>query len=333
MTGGLLVMAGAACMLVAAIDAFLTMVGVHRGGPLTNRWTRVAWRALLAVHRRRSIHPVLTLTGPLMMVGAILIWYTLLALGWFLVFAGSLWMGDAAVIVNSTGRDVGVLEHLYFVVSSLSTTGSGDLVAAGFPWTILANVAAVTATFLVTLSLTYVMPLVQAALEKQIIATRVFSVGRSPGEVVANSWTNGNSGLLDSYWLDVFGRLSTHAHQHSVYPILHFFHSSEPRNSNTRAILVLADAIHMLELCEASGRPPPGFLVVAKRSLHEYAQLASSIDSADASNGGIGPPPTPGDVRALGLEPVDDDAAAAAWAQYEPMRRALTALCRQDGWC
>src|SRR3546814_12163762 len=71
--------AGVALILIAVIDVFQTLL---RPGT-TGRLSHVVFRAAWALTRRR---PRLGVGGPLMVVGVVALWVTLLTFGWALIY-------------------------------------------------------------------------------------------------------------------------------------------------------------------------------------------------------------------------------------------------------
>ena len=154
---------GSLCLLALAVDAFLTIFSPIGGGPLTNFWMKGPWKLFLKIHKKKEIHNVLQMVGPLYLALIVMIWYFWMNFGWFLIF-----LSGKKPIVNSALGDVsGTLERLYYTGSTLSTLGLGDHIPAGFPWTILSNSASFGATFLITISLSYVLPVISAGITKK----------------------------------------------------------------------------------------------------------------------------------------------------------------------
>jgi len=328
MDGAILIILGVALVATALIEAFLTMLGMRGGGPITNAWSRAAWRVALAAHRRRPIHTVLSLAGPTFMVGAVLSWYVLLVAGWLLIFGGSV----PAVVVSETGAPATIGERLSFVGSTVSLVGYGDLAPSGLSWTMVAAGSAFTGTFLLTLSLSYLMPVISAALQRRQLAQDVSAIGDSPIALVRESWTGHNPGLLNVYWADTLRDLNRHAHQHLVYPVLHYFHSGREDQSHAVATLRLADALFLISQTTGPERPPDGLLQLWRGAMRRYAEMK-----------GVGPPDdeeeleTPDHlsrsaIERLGLEPVDEERFQKALDEYAPLRRRLVTLLRDDGW-
>src|SRR6056297_2332608 len=186
---------GGFLLALAVVDAFLTILAMRGGGPLTNWWMRAVWRVALWVHRRRrgGGHNLLSLAGPLMTVAAIVFWYLLLFAGWSCVYLSH----EASVIVATTEAPATLVERVSFVGATIMAVGYGDLVPSHFPWTILANASAFMTTFLITTSLSYLMPIISAAVERRQLALNIFSIGKTPQDIVRASWTSGNAEMLN----------------------------------------------------------------------------------------------------------------------------------------
>ncbi|QDV33836.1 potassium channel family protein [Tautonia plasticadhaerens] len=316
-------------LLFVAFDAFVTVFSTRGAGPMTGLWTRSAWKALLAIHRRRPVHRVLAMSGPMMLLLAILAWYALLGLGWFLLFAGD----ATSVIDKGTGTAVGLPEKVYFVGATISGVGYGDLVPRGLPWTVLSNVAVLSGTVLLTTSLSYVLSVISAAIERKRLAEGIFAVGGDVEEFVANAWARDPGGPLDDHIMRLASRIGDHSLKHLCYPVLHYYHSDDPRQSPSRAILLLSDALFLIDhYASPEARPPEGVLKVAWSSIENY--------SSRADNGVVGIEQVDRDVPnhldretlvQLGI-PTRTSGTDAGPSGYLERRRRLVAMCRQDGW-
>lgn len=322
---------GIALIIATAIDGFMTILSLRGGGYLTNRWTRGVWNAALWIHRRYPIHAVLGALGPLMAIVTVLVWYAMLLTGWSLIFIS----GNSSVIENQSGLPTDFLQRFYFVGTTLSGVGYGDLVPNDPPWTMLSNIAAFTTSFLVATSLSYVIPVIGAALQRRQLAENIHAVGEDPQTILENSWTKQNSEMMDSYWTDLLTSLNEHAHKHLVYPVLHYFHSPSPSGAVTVAILRLSDAIFLIEQSRSEDeRPPPVFYVVAKRALHKYSEMKQRKSERDAGKHQDEKIDhlQPATLRKAGLEPVDDEQFQDSLKEYLELRKKLLVLCREDGW-
>ncbi len=258
---------------MAGVEVFLTVLSLRGSGPITEFVTRRLWGCVLAIHKRWRCHRLLALVGPALIVIAVLVWYALIIAGWLCIFLSA----PANVIDNTGGHIASVVEKFYFIGATISSVGYGDFVPDHFPWTLLANLSAFTATFFVTVALSYFMPVISAALDRRQIAASIFAMGKDPVELVANSWTKGNSGIANTQWGQLFVTIEGHALKNLVYPVLRFFHCETVEGSSARAILNLADAVFLVRQTTASEeRPPPAFFLMADSAIGHFAELRHS---------------------------------------------------------
>lgn len=327
----LLILVGIGLLVVVSWDAFITVFSSSGAGPLTGYWTHVVWRGLLKIHHRREIHYLLALAGPIMLISVIVLWYLLLGMGWACLFLAS----PGSVVDNQGSTDADAMRTLYFMGTTISGIGYGDFVPSKFPWTLFSNMAAFTSTVLLTISLSYVLPIVAASIERKYLAQRIFSVGEDIEEFVRVAWEGDDRGALDQYILGVAADVDAHAHRHLVYPILHYFHSSDPTQSPGRAMLLFSDAIHTADGgLAADRRPPASILRIAKSCIQNYAELASTEAETPSHIGcSDGEQPSLDVLSEAGVAISDSETFQDRWKEYSNLRGRLVALCWADGWC
>lgn len=325
-------LAGALLIVGAALDAFLTIISFKGGGPLTNWWVKRVWACFMAIHRRRRIHRTLSYLGPALVIGTILVWYVLFLAGWSLVFASN---PDSVVVSNNQSATT-IIQRIYFTSSTISGVGYGDLVPTELPWTQLANVAAFTSTLIMSLALSYVIPVITAALEQRQVAKGIYRMGDTPPELLRISWTRDNAGLMTDYWRSRLSELSSHANKHLIYPILHYFHPTERVLSTPNAILNLSDAIFLASVLEGKDAPSPAFFKMAWGAIEEYIMLKKrhlvTVDSDEIEAALPRHLSSPDALRELDFTPVSESEFEKKRARYLSIRHDLVALCRSDGW-
>jgi hypothetical protein len=156
-----LTMSGSLLIAFTIWDVIVTVMSVNGAGALTRAWLRPFWASLLAIHRRRSIHPLLALAGPVALVTGIVLWYALLGFGLLLLLVAH----TGAVVDSQTGASATLFELLYFVSTTISSLGYGDLVPAAAVFKLVSTLATFCATIIVTASLSYVLSVLSAATE------------------------------------------------------------------------------------------------------------------------------------------------------------------------
>lgn len=323
----LLLALGTLLILASLVEAVTTTVAVSAGGgPLTRVFAHTFWRVVQRtssgprpswLHRR---------SGALVLLTTLAFWIVLHYAGWFLIFSSS----DVAVLDAQTSAPASTVERLYYVGFILFTLGVGDFVAGGAPWQLLTVVATFTGLFLVTLSITYVLSVVSAAVTQQAFASSVHGLGGSAEEIVLQGWTGTDfSSAFVRHLVQLSSQVATLAEQHLAYPVLHFFVADERSTAAPRALALLDDAVLLLEHGVAPHARPP-----ASATRPVTASITRYLESAVSPAPDLDPAPTP-DLSALAAHgvPVSDVAAYdAAVHERADRRRRIAQLVASQGW-
>ena len=218
--GVLLVPLGALLVLAAFTDAVVTTLAAGRGGgPLTSRIDRWVLTLLRAVGASRST-AVRPYAGMLVLLATVLLWVALLWTGWTLVFSSS----DGAVVSSDDGSPASVAGRVYYAGFVVFTLGVGDLAPGGGAWQVLTALATFLGLFLITLSITYLVSVVSAAVSRRALA-RTVSVSGSTGVDIVRLHRSGDglSEHFDSLTTSLCSQVLSTTQQHLAYPVLHSF--------------------------------------------------------------------------------------------------------------
>lgn len=309
--------AGFLVLALAAWDVFVTSLTLRGGGPVSSWAARRIWAALLAVHRRRTNHRLLSFGGGLVVVGVLSVWVVMLAGGWGLVFAGA----PQAVVDATTGAPADLAARLYFAGFNLFTLGLGDYKPSG-AWGQALTVAASGSGLLgITLAVTYLAPVLSGAVSRQALAGEISLLGCSPRQIVEGARRQGLeafSGRLDGF----AGSILKSAEQHLAYPILHDFHARHRRLSLSLRLAALYDALLILQ-AGAEDLPPPAAALATAIELYIMRVRHDVMPAAAA-----GPPPAP-DMSGLAVPQAQ---AETALQQAAETRGFLLQLVEHDGW-
>jgi hypothetical protein len=323
----LLILLGAALVALAVADAVATTLSAgNGGGPLTSRLARLTWRALRAAARGRSDSRLLSFAGAIVLLVTVLTWVVLLWAGWALIFAST----DAAVVDSTTAAPASVAARVYYAGFVVFTLGVGDFVPGSGAWQIATAAASFLGLFLVTLSITYLVSVVSAAVTRRQLARSVHLSGETGTDIVLTHWTGEQvSNQFDSLAQTLTAQILQTTQQHLAYPVLHHFHAADETSSAPRALAALDDALLLLaEGLEQQARPSGDTLARLRRAIEHYTSTVHS--------GGHEPqdPPLPGlaPLRDAGVPVVDDTAFARAAAPHAERRQQLDALVRADAW-
>lgn len=320
----LLVVLGFAILATVMVDALLTTVAVSNvAGPVTGNLTHGLWTLAL---RWRS-HRFLRLAGLLIALTAVAVWFAALWLGWSLVFLADV----DAVVSTDTGRPAGAWDRVYFAGYTLFTLGSGEFIPQGAVWQLLAIVALVNGLTMVTLWITYLIPVTAAATGKRRLAASIASLGERPDAILMSAWDGRGFAPLEPHLVSLMPMVALLAEQHLAYPVLHYFHSVHRYTALAPMIASLDEALTMLEFGVAPRHRPPQFAYHPLRDAvsHFLDTLFSAfiIPEPDPP-----PPPSLERLRDTGIPTVDDEEFEAAVSKLAQRRRLLRALVDNDGW-
>ena len=323
-----LVVTGGLLIAIALLDVAWTAVAAGSGaGPVTGPVTGALWRLALAYHHRRPSHALLSFAGVAVVFSVLAVWITLVLLGWVLVFTAS----DGAVRAAHSGTPADLVARVYFVGYSVFTLGNGGFSPGAGTWQIATVLATATGLVLVTLSITYLVPVASAVAQSRQLASYISSLGPTSAEIVRRSWTGSGFGSLSQHFVSLAALIHGTRQHHLTYPVLHYFHSGDRDSAVAPALSHLSGALQLLRHgVPAGARPDPAALDTLDAAIGSYLSTLSSayIRPGDDSV----PPPALGDLRLAGVPTVDDDTFAEATPATRERRRMLAAFLRNDGW-
>lgn len=258
---------GAAIVVVATIDPLWTTVWVDgHAGPLTRRYGRVIDGAFTRLVPHDD-HRLLSVSGPLVLMGTVLLWALLVWLGWVVLFTA-----DAGSLVDPhTHVRASVAGRVYFTGYTMFTLGNGDFAPQGGLWQIATSVMSLTGLFLLTLSVTYVLAVIEAVVTKRSFASQVWAFGHSPEALVATAWNGRGFPALELQIVSLTEQLNLITEQHHTYPMLHHYHEERIPQTVPVALAIFDDALTIFEfLVPDDVRPAPSVLVPARQSVREF---------------------------------------------------------------
>jgi hypothetical protein len=319
-----LLVAGFAVVGFVMLDVLWTTTAPNGAGPLTRRLSRGVWVAALWVHRRAPGRGLLSALGPALLFVAVVTWAVGLWAGWLLVYSAD----PGAVTDPSTGEVAGLASRTYFVGYVLWTLGAGPYLPQGGGWEVLTSVATFNGFAVVTLSITYLLEVLQAVTAKRQLAASIENIGRTPVEFVVRSWDGSGFKGLDQHLPRLATEVEDHAQRRLAYPVLHYFYSAQVRTAEAPSVAVLSDALVLLaEGVAEDARPAPAVTGPAQRAVDGYLGVLDAV-----GHGGAAPPPPDLDaVAAAGVPTVGAGAFARAVDQDRERRARLAAAVHDAG--
>jgi hypothetical protein len=307
-------------VFVVAADVFRTVLWSGQGaGPLTSVVT-ASFRRLLPLlpGRRRTLSAV----GPVALLVIASIWAVSLVLG----FTLTLQVDPDAIRTSSTNAPADWVQRAYFVGYTIFTLGNGGLAPVTDAGRFITVAISATGLFLITLSVTYLLPVVSASVASRAFASSALSLGDGPQDMVLVAW-DGERIQLDHQLRELSNALSLLAQQQLAYPVLHLFHSSDRGSSAPLAVAQLDDLLTVLDGVDQRVAPLP----TPRRQLR--SAIRSFLGTYTRNVGGSDPPPAPGTDRlaAAGVPLLDSTAYAMVVDDLQEHRADVRDLVRAAG--
>lgn len=317
---------GIALVVWANVEAFWTVLSLQGGGPMTGWLTRGVWALCLRLPRP-LLHRLMPGIGTTIVMLTLTLWITLLWLGWWVLFSAD----PGSVVESITKQPVGGWGRFYFTGFTVFTLGVGDYVASNDMWRVVTAVASGSGLILITLSITYLVPVVSAVTGKRRVAGTIAGLGMTPHELVIHAWDGkGFDGLaqpLSSLQADI-----EDIHQkHGAYPVLHYFHNRQRREQIALMLATLDEAIQLLRSGVAESARPRWMLHEPTRA--SMGELLLMLEDDFVQPASEPPPITPLDpLREAGVPVVSEEQYETAMHQERDRRRRVRGFVQDAGW-
>ena len=292
-------------------------------GPLTSRLMNAEWQVLRRIvgDRRR----LLSLSGPMILITSLIVWIILLWGGWTLLFAG----GENALMDTRNTGPISWSERFYYIGYTIFTMGNGDFTPQGGIWQTATALAAGSGMLFITLSVTYILSVLDAVTQKHAFASGVSGLGKQSDEILRESWDGEEFQGLELPLNTLTAELNTLTANHKAYPILHYFYSPQAKHAPAVSIVVLDELLTALHFGTPEQHHPDDLIVGnARSSVENYLETLHSafVDPADQ------PPPALElhSLRKAGIPTVSDEEFADSLETENDRRRQLLGLVESD---
>lgn len=254
-------------------------------------------------------------------------WLVLVLTGWWLVFLSS----PAAVVTADTGAPADAIARLYFAGSSMFTLGNSEYRPGATIWQITTLTATATGLVLVTLAVTYLVPVASAVSERRSLANYIASLGDSPHDLLIRAWNGKSFGSLTQHLVTLAPLLHSARQRHLAYPVLHYFHSPDPESAAAVNVVLLGQSLHLLKYgVEPGALPDQAALDAADRSVASFLETLAEAFITPIDEPLPFPPLAP--LREAGIPTVNEGEYEAAMAKTEEGRCLMAGFLVDDGW-
>ncbi len=314
---------GALIILVIASEIIVTTT---QGGisPVT-RFLIGFYHGLLKISRVTRFKLVRAYLGTGLTVAVIFTWIVLLWLGWTLVFCSA----PQAVVTEFSGVPATFLERAYFAGFTFSTLGLGGYLPGTTGWQIVVVLCALGGFMLVTFTITFLTPLISAALFQWRLALQLYRLGSTPTSILLHAWDGDSLETLASRLDNLGTDLVQLEHFLILYPLVRFYGSREHTSTISLSVARLGEAIVMARFALDDQATRQGAFQLAYRQVSGIAEAWLQAEHKAPST--IPDLPDLSSLRKAGLPVVSDEVFAQRVAAHSTFRRALCALVTHDG--
>lgn len=232
---------GAVLVAMVMVDVIWTTITTKGSGLLSHHLVQTLKGLFLYFHRRSGSRKVLVLAGPVALVAVGSFWLLGLWLGWFFLL-----LGFGGVVEANTESPASLLQYLYYTGMTLSTLGIGDFKAGNETARLLTTLAAFNGLVLITLIITYAVPVVGAETTRRKTAYSIYLLGGSTLKLRESLQHEATLQDVAKFLRGSTSDILECAEQHFAYPLLDCFHSLEKELSLGLQLAILDDALQNL---------------------------------------------------------------------------------------
>ena len=208
-------------LVVVVIDLFVTVLQPGTEGFLAYRITDAVWSGARRLHRRAPHHHLLASIGVALVAVLPLIWLGLMWFFWSLIFL----VNQNSVVRATTELPSDGWAKVYFAGYSLFTSGLGDHIPGSSVWQIVTVISTAMGLGLVTLAVTFLVPILQAANARRACARSIGRLGLTLDRIVDNL------DLVEASASSIAATFVSVAEQHTAYPMLDHLHTLTADNA------------------------------------------------------------------------------------------------------
>lgn len=318
---------GAIVVIVVVAEVLVTTLVPHTPAHVSERVRGWVWRFFHWASRKDGTKTLLNYAGMVTIFAWLVGWIFLFWLGNTLLF-----LSDTSSLLNSTtNAPVSAVEKIYFTGYLLSTAGLGDVVPNGTFWKLYTSIISFSGFVIISLSITYFIPILSAETTKRVISLHIHSLGTSPEEILCRGWNGKDFNGFATHFNELAVKIMELSKNHVAYPVLHNFHSHDYRESIYLNITSLDEALTILLLYVPDDVKPHKFDLLTLR--HAISDFLNTLRSSFISQSEKEPPSTDlKKIRECGI-PIKQGTPAEVKNESLILRRKLLlGMMENDGW-
>ena len=297
-------------------------------GRITALIGRFCFKVLMFLAGKEGNHRLLNYIGLFCILLTISTWTLLLWTGFSCIYISD----PNSVLVGSNKAPTDTFEKIYHVGYTLSTLGIGDYVPSNNFWRVFTSFVSFIGLITVTMSITYLVPVISNAIQKRSLSLQISSLGETPEQIVINSFNGKDFSDLSNILSDLSAGIFLYTQNHVAYPILHHMHSNNPSENVVLKLVALDEALTLF-LYHIPDEQRPNLIEVqsVRRAITAYMKTIVYMDPAPEA------PPLPRfamieEFTGLQLKRTQSPEIDELYKALDKRRKLLYADLQNDGW-
>lgn len=317
---------GIIIIVITILDIIWTTLG-RGGGPVTTRISSWLWKGALYFNQHFPSRKFLSSAGVGIILVVVSVWIFFIWIGWTLIFN----MDEGAVVSAKGGKPADIIGRFYFAGSTLWTLGIGEYEPREPVWEVATALATTQGFFLITLAVTYLIPIVSAVIEKSQLAVYISSLGKTVDGIILRAWSGKDWRILEQHLVAITPLLAKLEQLYIAYPVLHYFHSTSRESAAAPSIAALDEALTVIEYgIKKEYQPDPVALHPVRQAIWE---LLTTLRVDFIEPAAEAPPiPSLDRLRSSEIPTVSNEIFQTAVTNLSDRRKHLLALVQNDGW-
>lgn len=317
------------CLIGFALYDFAVTAYIPSGeGPISERINHGVYDLFFWMAGRDGRNSRLAYVGLAIIFTLSFTWITMIWTGFVCIYAAF----PESVLQGQNKTPTDLFEKIYHVGYTISTLGIGDFVPGNDFWRVFTALTSFVGLVTITMSITYLVPVVSNAIQKRALSLQIAGIGESPEQIIINSYNGENFQGISGQLSDLASMIFTYAQNHLAYPILHHMHNCNPSENIVLKLTALDEALTiMLFHIPEELRPNRLEVQLVRRAVTTYLKTVTHIEVSGQS------PPYAKfhmieqytGVKLLNTEGV---AREKLYKSLEPRRKLLLGSVTADGW-
>ncbi len=221
----------------------------------------------MIINKKKGNRDFLDYGGLIILVPILINWFVII---W--ISASLLFISDPNSLMNvETNTKTTVVNKIFYTGYTLSTLGLGDMESTSSFWDIVTAILSFTGLVLISIAVTYLIPVVSSEIIKRKISVKINTMGCSVQEILLNYWNGNDFKELEIPFTNLVDEIILHGQNHKAYSVLHYFHSSNKKEAFVLNITNLDEVISvLLHSIPESQRPSQNVLIRLRKAITSY---------------------------------------------------------------